>query len=474
MDYKPFKGVRKLGYCSGILTESLLYNMFYTYYMVFLTDTVGFENKILASTIALISVLWDAVTDPIIGYYADKASSDKRKYMLRAIFPMAICFVAAFVPLGGMKEIGKFVFYIAMTMLFWLFYTVYTIPYYAVVAEITEDYDERTSIRGLSSLLNTIAIAGGNIIPSILPLALVGIVGSAAMGWFTTAIIVSVIAIIFGLLAVLSLRNVKLLKADGKKIAEERRGAGDIFKTYAEIIKLKPFIAFVVFIFFFLAGSSMLQANIVYMIKDCIGVDYDKYVAVFIVGLVVTMAAVIPIVTKVAEKTDRRFTCIVFFSIAFAGLLVSKIYGLRRGSIPMLVTQPVFMGIAGGAFWTVFYSMAYDLVEIDEFVTGKRRESVITSFPQFVQKFGAAIGMWTIGWVLQLTNYDKDLAVQKANTVNGIENLSTLFPALLLGISIIGLIFYPVTKERFQKLTVQLEKKRNGEEYNTEGFEKLL
>ncbi|MBE6827933.1 MAG: MFS transporter, partial [Ruminococcaceae bacterium] len=436
--------------------------------------TVGFENKILASTIALISVLWDAVTDPIIGYYADKASSDKRKYMLRAIFPMAICFVAAFVPLGGMKEIGKFVFYIAMTMLFWLFYTVYTIPYYAVVAEITEDYDERTSIRGLSSLLNTIAIAGGNIIPSILPLALVGIVGSAAMGWFTTAIIVSVIAIIFGLLAVLSLRNVKLLKADGKKIAEERRGAGDIFKTYAEIIKLKPFIAFVVFIFFFLAGSSMLQANIVYMIKDCIGVDYDKYVAVFIVGLVVTMAAVIPIVTKVAEKTDRRFTCIVFFSIAFAGLLVSKIYGLRRGSIPMLVTQPVFMGIAGGAFWTVFYSMAYDLVEIDEFVTGKRRESVITSFPQFVQKFGAAIGMWTIGWVLQLTDYDKDLAVQKANTVNGIENLSTLFPALLLGISIIGLIFYPVTKERFQKLTVQLEKKRNGEEYNTEGFEKLL
>ena len=114
------------------------------------------------------------------------------------------------------------------------------------------------------------------------------------------------------------------------------------------------------------------------------------------------------------------------------------------------------------------------VVEIDEFVTGKRRESVITSFPQFVQKFGAAIGMWTIGWVLQLTDYDKDLAVQKANTVNGIENLSTLFPALLLGISIIGLIFYPVTKERFQKLTVQLEKKRNGEDYNTEGFEKLL
>lgn len=470
--YKPFKGARKLGYCSGIITESLVYNMFYTYYLVFLTDAVGMQPA-LASTISLISVLWDAVTDPIIGYYADKEGSDKRKFMLRALFPMAISFVAAFIPLGAMPNGGKFAFYIAMTMIFWLSYTVYTIPYYAVVAEITEDYDERTAIRSTSSLINTLAIAAGNIIPSLLPVAFVGLGLSVAMGWFTTAVVVSIVAIIFGFLTVLSLKKVRLTKSDETKTSNESAGkATDIFKSFAEILKLKPFLTFVMFIFFFLAASSMLQTNIMYMIKDCVGADTEKFMAVFIVGLVVTMAVVIPIVTKVAEKLDRRIACIIFFAISFVGLVATKIIGLR--TIPMLITQPVLMGIAAGAFWTLFYSMAYDLVEIDEFTSGKRRESLITAFPQFIQKFGAAIGMWLAGLVLQFSGYDSKLEIQSAKTINGIENISTLFPAIFLALSIIGLILYPVSKERFNALSVSLGKKRNGEQYTTEGFEKLV
>lgn len=472
MEFKPFKGARRLGYCSGIITESLVYNMFYTYYLVFLTDIVHM-SPILASTISLVSVLWDAVTDPIIGYYADRGGADKRKFMLKAIFPMGLAFVGAFLPLGDMPNGGKFIFYIAMTMIFWLAYTFYTIPYYAVVAEITQDYDERTSIRGTSSLMNTLAIAGGNVIPSVLPGLFIGLGLSAAMGWFATAAAVSVIAILFGLLTVLSLKRIRLSKSLEAKVSyEDTKNARDIFKSFAEIIRLKPFGTFVLFIFFFLAASSMLQTNIVYMIKDCIGVDYDTYVPIFIVGLVVTMAIVIPIVTKVAEKIDRRVTCILFFAIALVGLVVSKCIGLR--SIPMLVTQPVFMGIAAGAFWTLFYSMAYDLVELDEFISGKRRESIITAFPQFIQKFGAAIGMWLAGLVLELSGYDAQLGTQAERTINSIENISTLFPAILLAFSIVGLLLYPVTKKRFQALSAALEKKRSAEAYTTEGFEKLL
>lgn len=472
MEYKPFTGKRRLGYCTGILTESLLYNMFYTYYLVFLTDVVGMR-PLLASTISLISVLWDAVTDPIIGYYADRGTNDKRKFMARALFPMLISFICAFIPLGGMAQWGKFIFYVAMTMIFWLAYTFYTIPYYAIVADITQDYDERTAIRGESSLINVAAIAAGNIVPSVLPAAFISIGFSAYMGWLTTAAIMSVIAVAFGIITVVSLRAIKLTKTEEtKKLYQDANSSKDIFKTFLEILKLKPFKTFVLFIFFFLAASSMLQTNIYYMIKYCIGVPYDKYVPIFIVGLVVTMGIVIPIVTKVAEKTDRRKTCIIFFSISCVGLIISKIIGLR--SLPMLFTQPIFMGIAAGAFWTVFYSMSYDLVEIDEFNHGTRRESIITAFPQFIQKFGAAIGMWIAGLILQVTGYNAKLDVQSAATVSGIENISTLFPAILLAISILGLILYPVTKSSFEKLSDALEKKRKGEPYSTDGIEKLV
>ena len=55
--------LRKLGYESGIGSESIVYNMFYVYFILFLTTVAGI-NPVLAGTISLISVLVDAVTDP--------------------------------------------------------------------------------------------------------------------------------------------------------------------------------------------------------------------------------------------------------------------------------------------------------------------------------------------------------------------------------------------------------------------------
>ncbi|MGN1419443.1 MAG: MFS transporter, partial [Acutalibacteraceae bacterium] len=101
---------KKLGYCTGIATESILYNMYYTYYLVFLTDVAKMSPG-LAGTVSLISVIWDAVTDPIIGHFADKPGADKRKFMIRAAFPVGLTFVAAFLPLSGESDIVKFIFY---------------------------------------------------------------------------------------------------------------------------------------------------------------------------------------------------------------------------------------------------------------------------------------------------------------------------------------------------------------------------
>jgi GPH family glycoside/pentoside/hexuronide:cation symporter len=468
---KSLSGARKIGYCAGIITESLVYNVYYVHYMFFLTN-IAHLNPALAGTISLISVCWDAVTDPVIGYYSDKPGTDKRKYMFRAIFPLAITFVAIFLPLAQVGDAVKFIYYTVMTMLFWLAYTYYTIPYYAVVADITEDYNERTSIRGISSFINTFAIAGGAIAPAVLPGLFVGMSLSLAAGWMLTAVIVGVISLAVGVLATLSLRNIKLKKTE---ITAEQKKKGkwtDIFVTFAQVLKLKPFLTLMIFIFFFLMASSMIQSNLMYTIDYCIKGSHDVLEPIFIGGLVLTMAVVIPIVTKVAEKTDRKLTCIIFFSIGLVGLVALKIIGIR--SVAVFVFEPIVLGFASGAFWTLFYTMSYDLVEVDEFKNGERRESVITGLPQFFQKFGSAIGMWTIGLVLNFSGYDETLAEQGEKAVRAIENMSTIIPAALLAVSILGLVFYPVTRKRMNILVEQLEKKRNGEEYSTEGIESIV
>ncbi|MGN0468746.1 MAG: MFS transporter [Acutalibacteraceae bacterium] len=456
---------RKFGYCAGIATDSILYNMYYTYYLFFLTD-VAHMSAGLAGTVSLISVIWDAVTDPIIGHFADKPGADKRKFMLRAAFPVGITFVAAFLPLGERSDAFKFIFYTAMTMLFWLAYTVYTIPYYAVVAEITEDYDERTSIRATSSMCNNVCIFIGNAVPSVLPALFVGMGLTLAGGWITTAAILSVFAVAFGVAASLCLRGVELKT---KRAESENQKAS--FKEYFEILKLKPFRSFVIFVFFFLMASSMLQTNFAYLVQGRLGMSSDDMVIVIVV-LVVTMAIMTPIVAKVSEKTDRRTASLIFISITFVSLIVMKIVGIN--GVVTLIAEVVCCGIGLACFWTVFYSMAYDIVEVDEFINSKRREGMITAFPQFFQKFGSAIGMWIAGQVLDFAGYNGAAEVQTEAAKNAIENIATIIPCIFLAFSIIGLILYPVTKERFVLLTEKLIDKRQGKETDTSGLEKLI
>ena len=455
----------KIGYCSGIIAESLMYNMFFTYYLVFLTDVVKLPS-ILAGTISFVAIICDAVADPIIGALSDKDGADKRKIMFRAAFPMGILFVAAFTDIGLFGDVGKFVYYLAVTMLFWLCYTIYTIPYYAVVAEITTDYDERTDIRGTSALINAAGIFMGNALPAILPAAIIGLGLSQRMGWVATAGLISMISIVIAVIAVVSLRHVTLKKADALSTGK-RKTAKDIFGAFLQVLKIKPFKWFVLFVFAFLIASSMIQANFMYLIKECLGMDAEDKMVLVIVVLVGTIALLTPVVTKVATIKDRRFTSILFFSISMGGLIVGKIIGIT--TLPMLIYVAFFMAVGAACFWTVFYSMAYDLVEVDEFVSGERREGVITALPQFFQKFGSAIGMWMVGLVLRLSGYDT------GNVSAGIiENSSTIIPAAFLAISIFGLVMFPVTKERFHKLQEVLAKKKLGEDYDTTGLEKIL
>src|SRR4030042_4951356 len=256
---------RKIGYASGIVSESVLYNMFYVYFVIFLTDVARMKPA-LAGPVGLLAILCDAVTDPIIGYLSDKDRVDKRKVILYAAVPMAVTFVAAFA-VFDFSQIGKFIYYTVLSMLFWVAYTCVCIPYYALGAEITGDYDERTKIRGISSFINSFAIFTGCVLPVVFVGIFTGSGVDVAASWTLSAAAMGVIGVVFAIIIYLSLRHVKLVKPE----AEERAGGANIFGTYLEIIKIKPIRRLIPFIFFYLVGSSMYQSNIQYLIQYRVG-----------------------------------------------------------------------------------------------------------------------------------------------------------------------------------------------------------
>lgn len=478
---------KKIGYAFGIFTESLIYNMFYTYYLAFLIEIVGIQAKF-ASIVIFISIAWDAVTDPIIGNYTDRGGVDKRKVMKGAILPLGIIFIVAWTSIGAglTSQTLKILLYTIISMLIWVFYTMYTIPYYAVVAELTEDYDERTNIRSTASLLNAGAVGLGNVLPALVPTVAI-LLGErfASNSYAVVAAVISLMAIAFGFICVKSLEGVytpKPVNPSAGKVSVK-----DTFKSFGQIIKLKPAKFFLLFVFFFLTASSMIQSNLTYMVVDCIGMDYDTGIVYVIISMVVSMAIVVPIVEKVAEKTDRRTASIIFLTITMFGEIIAKIVGLdaQIGNFRIMsIVCAAILGMGVGTFWTFFYSMGYDLVELDEFKTGERRESIITALPQLVQKFGSATGILMAGQLLSAYGYDssQDTAgkeslikvVTDPHIVNGMENISTVIPAFFLALSIIALIFYPMTRKNVSTLMTALKAKRAGKEYSTSGLEKLL
>lgn len=478
---------KKIGYAFGIFTESLIYNMFYTYYLTFLVEIVGIAPKY-SSIVIFISIVWDAITDPIIGNYTDRGGVDKRKVMKSALLPLGIVFIVAWTSFGAglTSQTLKIILYTFISMCIWIFYTMYTIPYYAVVAELTEDYDERTNIRSIASLLNAGAVGLGNVLPALVPTVAI-LLGErfSSNSYAVIAAIISILAVVLGFVCVNSLKGVytpKPVIAGAPKSTMK-----DTLKTFGEILRMKPTKFFLLFVFFFLTASSMIQSNLTYMVVDCIGIDYDTGIVYVIVSMVLSMAIIVPIVEKVAEKTDRRTASIIFLTITMVGEIVAKLVGLDAtvGNFKiMTVVCAALLGMGAGTFWTFFYSMGYDLVELDEFKTGKRRESTITALPQLIQKFGSAFGILMAGQLLSAYGYDssKDTAgseslitvVTDPHIVGGMENISTVIPAAFLAVSIIALIIYPMTRKTFNRLMDALNKKRAGEEYSTEGLEKLI
>lgn len=477
---------KKIGYAFGIFTESLIYNMFYTYYLTFLVEIVGIQPKY-SSVVIFISIAWDAITDPIIGNYTDRGGVDKRKIMKLSLLPLGIIFIVAWTSIGAgfTSQTAKILLYTVISMLIWVFYTMYTIPYYAVVAELTEDYDERTSIRSLSSLLNAGAVGLGNVLPALVPTVAI-LIGEKyqSNSYAVIAAIISIMAVALGFICVKSLNGVY----KPKPITNESKiTVKDTFKSFAQILKLKPAKYFLLFVFFFLSASSMIQSNLTYMVVDCIGMDYDTGIVYVIISMVVSMAVVVPIVEKIAEKTDRRTACLIFLSITVVGEVIAKIVGLDAeigGFKIMTIVAAALLGIGAGTFWTFFYSMGYDLVELDEFKTGLRRESIITALPQLVQKFGSAFGILMAGQLLSAYGYDSsnDTAGQESlitrvtdpSIIDGMENISTLIPAALLAVAIVMLFLYPMTRKNVNTLMTALKAKREGKEYSTDGLEKLI
>lgn len=461
---------KKFGYSVGQMGDSIGYNIFGFFFLFFLTDVAGVAPGV-AGTISLLAVMWDAVTDPAIGFISDNLKSKfgrRRPLMLASAFPYAVCVFLLFnnVPLEGM---AKNAYYIIMAMIFWTVYTMYVIPYFALGAELTNDYEERNSLRSWASVFIYLAVMLASATPPIIVDFVVQRGGDINKGWNTVGFIFGLLVLIFILVCWYTTKGGEL-KQEAIPVAKQERRQ-NIFVTFYEIFKLKPTKSLAISVFLWSFVSAMYNAALVYVMTNNLGYSASLQATYFFAMSLIAIIQV-PFINWSANKFGKRGVYIattVFSGIAF---IVFNFIGFPSFAFMLVYAVLVMLGTT--VYWTLYYSMMYDISEVDEYINNKRREGAITAIMAFCQKLGAAIALQSMGLILQFGGYDATLEVQSESALACILALTTSIPGVIGLLGGLIMLLYPLTGERFALLMNALNARKNGKEYSEEGLEKLI
>ncbi len=461
----PFK--TKVGYSFGGTGDAIAYDFVGSFLLFFLTDLAGIKPA-LAGTVITLAVVWDAITDPIIGMLSDRCKSKygkKRPFMIGSAFPLALTMILLF-HVVGLTATMKFLYYVILAMLFWTAYTAYNIPFFALGGCLTSNTDERTKIRAVAQVFNFIGV----FFASAFPAFLIGKFKESGYtnedAWQYAVITIGIIAIVTIIISWNTTRGYEL------DISESTDSSHDnLLKEIKEVMSIKPYIHVLLSQLLFYATYTISSASILYFTENNLGLT-EKHASLIYTGITLGGILVSALLGPIALKIDKRTAYIGCMFIAAALMIGGKFAPIN--SLPAAVFYAAIINIGSAGHWTLSYTLLYDIFEIDEFRSGKRRECFLMAYFSFCGKLGGAFAGFLTGWILQFSGYDASLTKQGPEALRAIKSLFTFWPGLFCLAAGITIVLYPVTKARFDLMLKNLELKREGKNYTTEGFEEIL
>jgi GPH family glycoside/pentoside/hexuronide:cation symporter len=465
-DSRPLSFWTKMAYGAGDLGPAITANIVVVFLLVFFTNVAGLDPG-LAGSILLIGKIWDAINDPMVGALSDRTESKwgrRLPWMLWGAVPFGIFFflqwvVPHFSDNPSTNQWGLFGYYVAISIFSNAFYTVVNLPYTALTPELTQNYDERTS---LNSFRFAFSISG-SIVSLIIALVLFGVFPNDPIKQYL--LIGGVCAVISVLPLYWCVFGIRKRVLEG----EARRQANPLppqTMSYVEQLKVafrnRPFLYVVgIYLCSWLAVQNTV-AIIPYFVQNWMGLtaqDFTKVViAVQVTGLV--MLFVWTAVSKRVGKKAVYFMGMSLWVIAQIGLFL-----LQPGQVGWMYVLAVMAGFGVSTAYLVPWSMIPDVIELDELNTGQRREGLFYGYMVLLQKVALAIGVFLVGQALQVSGFLKTAAgqpnpTQPDSALWAIRLMIGPIPAAILLIGLVLAYFYPITREVHAEILLKLQERK--------------
>ena len=437
----------RAGYGIGDYAICLYWSGIGLYLLYFYTDVVGI-SPILAGWIYALGIGWDAITDPFMGYLAERTKTKMgsyRPFIYYGSIPLALSFVLLFwVP--PFEGTVLFLFLILVNLIHRSCFTIVSVPYSSLTARITNDSNERTKL----TTARMISASFGTLSMSALAFPLIAYFGGAdeAFGFLWLAIISGLIAIALLSVTVYSVRE----KVD-EIVTSNLPNFVSITKTVATNY---PF--WIVFGCILIFGSTgvMFNKNLIYFVKY--GLELHEYQ-----GLILGVSSgasflSLPFWAYLALKIGKRETWLISMTIAFIGLLLFFYYPIA--SLNELLILLALIGVGNGAGGVLFWSMLPDTVEYGEWKSGIRTESSLYGFMTFAQKSSIAVAALILGFLLSGIGFEPN-QIQSEETISGMKFMMSWIPICGSIISLVLMYFYPIST-KFHGELLQRIKERNA------------
>jgi GPH family glycoside/pentoside/hexuronide:cation symporter len=433
----------KAGYGVGDLGGNLLFTLAGFYFLFYLTDVVGLAAGV-AGTALMIGRIWDAVTDPVVGFLSDRTRSGfgrRRPWLFWGAWLTLGSVVMMFYPPIG----SAFVWVLAANMLLNTGYTMINVPYGALTPDLTSDFHERTVVNGwrMSFAVVGTFIGAGAVLP------LVDVFGGGTRGWAAMGLVIGVVVAATTLIVVATVRETPR----GEPPADE-----NIIRSYLAVLSQRPFLLALIPWSLHITGVNIIQGALLYYFRF---IYRDE--AAFQIALPILLASAvvcIPIWVKVSARIGKKLSYNIGMSIFAASVLVFFAVGHITG--PSIAF--VIMAIAGTGFATQYvmpFSIVPDLVEYDFAENEVRREGVYYGLWTFMSKIGQAIGIGINGWVLHASGYRETVAGQFVEQTDsariGIRMIAGPIPAAFFIAGVIVMSFYPITNEYYRRLQAKID-----------------
>lgn len=432
---------QKLSYGFGDFGFNLYWSSISLYLLYYYTDVLGIAAST-AGFIFMIAMIWDGITDPLMGYVAERTRTrwgSYRPYILLGAVPLGLSLILMFYR-PDLSPGGLVYYALATHVLFRTTYTVLSIPYSSLSARMTRDSQERNNI----AAIRMVSATSGGMFVAFMTLRLVEYfgVGDPVRGFFWVAVIYAALSLpIFLLLFANTRENVSA------NDLQTKAGAQSLQEALRSLVNNRAFLIVFFAIVLGMASSVLVSKTLIYYFKYNLGAEAS--ISTVLTVLTGMTALCVPLWAILAKFFSKRNIWLAGSSIS---LVTSILLFLNPYETPGVVISLFALSAIGAAAGALcFWSTLPDTVEYGEWTTGVRTESLVFGFISFAQKvsFGLAAGL--LGVLLDGVGYQAN-TVQTAETLFGIKVIMTMLPATI-GVTAISLIwFYPVDQKLHGRL----------------------